>query len=160
MKRAAVEAASTPTRRTRPTTIPEGAELERIAPFYPPSRDTRYGSACGLRCPPRRGHRGFIGKSSRVASVRGGVGLASASDRMEGTEMGNHEVRNWFGSIVSFPSVVAEPGNVQDIVAIVQDEERYPSPVRAVGSNHSTTPCGVADDGTVVVMREMDRILN
>src|SRR3712207_6506307 len=79
---------------------------------------------------------------------------------MEVTEMGNREVRNWFGSIVSFPSVVTEPDNVQDIVAIVQDEERYPSPVRAVGSNHSTTPCGVADDGTVVVMRKMDRILN
>jgi hypothetical protein len=38
--------------------------------------------------------------------------------------------------------------------------EAYPSPVRAVGSNHSTTPCGVADDGTLVVMRHMNRILN
>jgi len=74
--------------------------------------------------------------------------------------MENQQVRNWFGSIVSFPSVVTEAENVQDIVAIVQDTEKYPSPVRAVGSNHSTTPCGVADKGTVVGMRKMNRILN
>lgn len=74
--------------------------------------------------------------------------------------MRNQEVHNWFGSITSFPSVVTEAENVQDIVAIIQDTENYPGPVRAVGSNHSTTPCGVADDGTVVVMRKMNRILN
>src|ERR671910_3094960 len=74
--------------------------------------------------------------------------------------MENQQVRNWFGSIVSFPSVVTEAENVQDIIAIVQDTEKYPAPVRAVGSNHSTTPCGVADNGTVIVMRNMSRILN
>ena len=74
--------------------------------------------------------------------------------------MKNQQVRNWFGSIVSFPRLVTEPDNVEDIVAIVKDEETYPSPIRAVGSNHSTTPCGVADDGTVVLMRKMNRILN
>jgi hypothetical protein len=72
----------------------------------------------------------------------------------------NQQVRNWFGNIVSFPSVVTEAENVQDMIAIVQDTEKYPSPVRAVGSNHSTTPCGVADNGTVVVMRKMNRILD
>ena len=74
--------------------------------------------------------------------------------------MGNQQVRNWFGSIVSFPSVVTEAENVQDIIAIVQDTEKYPSPIRAVGSNHSTTPCGVADNGTLVLMRKMNRIVN
>jgi hypothetical protein len=74
--------------------------------------------------------------------------------------MENQQGRNWFGSIVSFPSVVTEVENVQDIVAIVQDTEKYPSPIRAVGSNHSTTPCGVADKGTVVGVRKMNRILN
>jgi len=74
--------------------------------------------------------------------------------------MENQQVRNWFGSIVSFPSVVTEAENVQDIIAIVQDTEKYPSPIRAVGSNHSTTPCGVADNGTLVVMRKMNRILD
>ena len=31
--------------------------------------------------------------------------------------------------------------------------------LRAVGSNHSTTPCGVAEGGTVVDMRKMNRII-
>jgi FAD/FMN-containing dehydrogenase len=74
--------------------------------------------------------------------------------------MDNQQVRNWFGSIVSFPSVVSEPDDVQDIIGIIRDKEKYPGPVRAVGSNHSTTSCGVADNGTVVVMRKMNRISN
>lgn len=69
------------------------------------------------------------------------------------------QVQNWFGSITSSPHVVVEVESVEEIVAIVKDRERYPSPVRAVGSNHSTTPCGVAEGGTLIVMRKMDRIL-
>lgn len=70
------------------------------------------------------------------------------------------EVRNWFGNIASSPKVVVEPRNVEELIAIMQNSAAYPSPVRAVGSNHSTTPCGAADDGTLVVMRHMNRILN
>jgi hypothetical protein len=70
------------------------------------------------------------------------------------------EVRNWFGDITSTPKVVVEPRNVQELIAIMQNSAAYPSPVRAVGSNHSTTPCGVADNGTLVVMRHMNRILH
>jgi FAD binding domain/D-arabinono-1,4-lactone oxidase len=70
------------------------------------------------------------------------------------------EVRNWFGNIASSPKVVAEPRNVEELIAVMRNSEAYPSPVRAVGSNHSTTPCGAADDGTLVVMRYMNRILN
>jgi FAD/FMN-containing dehydrogenase len=68
-------------------------------------------------------------------------------------------VHNWFGNITSSPHVVAEVESVEDIIAIVQDREHYPDPVRAVGSNHSTTPCGVADGGTLIVTRQMDRII-
>ena len=68
-------------------------------------------------------------------------------------------VHNWFGSITSSPREVVEVTSVEEIVAIVTDHERYPSPVRAVGSNHSTTACGVADDGTLIVTRKMDKIL-
>jgi FAD/FMN-containing dehydrogenase len=74
--------------------------------------------------------------------------------------METQEVQNWFGNITSSPQVVVEPRNVQDLIAVMKDPEAYPSPVRAVGSNHSTTACGVADDGTLVVMRQMNRILN
>ncbi len=51
----------------------------------------------------------------------------------------NPHVHNWFGNITSSPRVVVEPRNVQDIIAVMQDPVRYPSPVRAVGSNHSTS---------------------
>ena len=67
--------------------------------------------------------------------------------------------QNWFGSITSSAREVVEVTSVEEIVAIVTDHERYPSPVRAVGSNHSTTACGVADDGTLIVTRKMDKIL-
>lgn len=70
------------------------------------------------------------------------------------------QVRNWFGSIVSFPAAVAEAADVRDIIEIVQDPANYPSPVRPVGSNHSTTACGVADNGTVLLMRKMNRVLD
>ena len=69
------------------------------------------------------------------------------------------EVINWFGSIKSHPAVIVEAETVEQIRAVLEDRQRYPSPVRAVGSNHSTTPCGVAEAGTLIVMRKMDRII-
>jgi FAD/FMN-containing dehydrogenase len=73
--------------------------------------------------------------------------------------MGTNTVTNWFGNIVSHPQVVVEAHSVDDIVRILKDPVTYPSPVRAVGSNHSTAPCGVADSGTLIQMR-MNQILN
>jgi FAD/FMN-containing dehydrogenase len=72
--------------------------------------------------------------------------------------MGDSEVTNWFGDIVSHPSVIVDANSVDDIVAVMKDPARYPAPVRAVGSNHSTSPCGVAEGGTLIRMR-MNRIL-
>jgi FAD/FMN-containing dehydrogenase len=68
-------------------------------------------------------------------------------------------VTNWFGDIVSHPAVVVDANTVDDIVRVMKDPATYPSPVRAVGSNHSTAACGVADGGTLIRMR-MNRILN
>ncbi len=45
-------------------------------------------------------------------------------------------VTNWFGDIVSHPQVVVEAASVDDIAAILTNPGKYPSPVRAVGSNH------------------------
>jgi FAD/FMN-containing dehydrogenase len=73
--------------------------------------------------------------------------------------MATNTVTNWFGNIVSHPQVIAEANSVDDIVRILKDPATYPSPVRAVGSNHSTAPCGVADGGTLIRMK-MNRILN
>jgi FAD/FMN-containing dehydrogenase len=73
--------------------------------------------------------------------------------------MAGMQVSNWFGTITSRPAVVAHPRNADDIVAILKDPERYPGPVRAVGSLHSTTACGMTDGGTMIVMRGLDRII-
>jgi FAD/FMN-containing dehydrogenase len=69
------------------------------------------------------------------------------------------EVRNWFGDLVSHPLGVVEARSVDDIVAVMRDQGRYPGPVRARGSGHSTTLCGEADGGTVVDMSKMNRIV-
>lgn len=73
--------------------------------------------------------------------------------------MAQNTVTNWFGNIISHPQVVVDANSVEDIVAIVKDSTHYPSPVRAVGSNHSTSPCGTADNGTLIRMK-MNRILS
>src|SRR5579872_4451503 len=73
--------------------------------------------------------------------------------------MAANVVTNWFGNIVSHPAVIVDAHSVDDIVAVMKDPIKYPSPVRAVGSNHSTTPCGVADGGTLIRMK-MNQILN
>ena len=73
--------------------------------------------------------------------------------------MNTNTVTNWFGDIVSHPAVVVDANSVEDVVRVLKDTATYPSPVRAVGSNHSTAACGVADGGTLIRMR-MNRILN
>ena len=73
--------------------------------------------------------------------------------------MADPVVTNWFGDLVSHPKVVVEAASVADIIAVLKDPVKYPSPVRAVGSNHSTAPCGVAEGGTLIKMAGMNRIL-
>jgi FAD/FMN-containing dehydrogenase len=67
-------------------------------------------------------------------------------------------VTNWFGDLVSHPAVIVDANSVDDIVGVMKDPVKYPSPVRAVGSNHSTTLCGVAEGGTLIRMK-MNRVL-
>jgi len=69
------------------------------------------------------------------------------------------EVSNWFGDVVTRPKVVAEAKSAKDIAKILKDPAKYPSPVRAFGSNHSTAPCSAADGGTMIRMKGMNRIL-
>ena len=73
--------------------------------------------------------------------------------------MADPEVSNWFGDVVSRPKVIVDAASVADIVAVMKDPARFPAPVRAVGSNHSTAPCGVADGGTLIRVK-MNRILD
>jgi FAD/FMN-containing dehydrogenase len=68
-------------------------------------------------------------------------------------------VANWFGDVVSHPKVVVEVKSARQIGRILKDPDTYPSPVRAVGSNHSTAACSAADGGTMLKMHKMNRIL-
>ncbi len=72
--------------------------------------------------------------------------------------MPENTVQNWFGDLISHPRVIAEAHSVDDIIRILKDTAQFPSPVRAVGSNHSTSECGAADGGTLIKMK-MKRIL-
>lgn len=74
--------------------------------------------------------------------------------------MPDASVSNWFGDIVSHPAVVVDARTVEDIVAVLKDPVKYPSPVRAMGSYHSTSECAAADGGTIIRMGEMNRILS
>ena len=69
------------------------------------------------------------------------------------------DVRNWDGTITSHPMKVVKPKCARDITSIVTDQRRFPSPVRAVGSNGSTTRCGTADGGTLLDMSAMNRVI-
>jgi FAD/FMN-containing dehydrogenase len=69
-------------------------------------------------------------------------------------------VTNWFGDLVSHPKVVVRARSIEHIAEVLKDPARYPSPVRAVGSNHSTAMCGVAEGGTVIEMKDLNRILH
>jgi FAD/FMN-containing dehydrogenase len=67
-------------------------------------------------------------------------------------------ITNYDGGIVTAPAQVLVPGNVQELQAILRDTDRYPSPLRAMGSFHSLTPCP-ASTGTVVRMERINRVV-
>jgi FAD/FMN-containing dehydrogenase len=67
-------------------------------------------------------------------------------------------VTNYDGSLVSTPQQLVRPQSVEELQAILTQPDRYPSPVRAMGSYHSLTPC-VSSTGTVVDMRGLNKIV-
>src|SRR5215472_9662704 len=96
-----------------------------------------------------------------VATVRQGVIHHDLGDAaIEAAAVGGIPVENWERSRITRPDVVAYPTCVDDIVRILTRPDCYPAPMRAIGSTHSTTGCGVADGGTLVDMTGMNRILD
>src|SRR4029450_161309 len=67
-------------------------------------------------------------------------------------------ITNYDGGIVSTPQVVARPTTVDELQEILRDPVKYPGPVRAMGSNHSLTPCA-SSTGTVVDMDGFNKVL-
>ncbi|MGI9319692.1 MAG: SDR family NAD(P)-dependent oxidoreductase, partial [bacterium] len=66
---------------------------------------------------------------------------------------------NWEESIELHPIKVTFPKSLEDVSEVLANPQDYPSPVRAAGSRHTTTHCGVADHGTLMIMRKLNRII-
>lgn len=73
--------------------------------------------------------------------------------------MAQVRLHNWKREITYHANSLEVANSVDDIVRIVMDRERYPGPVRVMGSHHSTTRCVVNEGGTVIDMTGMNRII-
>jgi FAD/FMN-containing dehydrogenase len=67
-------------------------------------------------------------------------------------------VSNYDGSIISTPQQLVRPESLEELRNVLTQRDRYPSPVRAMGSFHSLTPCA-ASPGTIVDMKGMDKVV-
>jgi len=93
-------------------------------------------------------------------SIEAGAPVEKRATQQQVAGAGGLEVRNWGRDLVSHAQVVVEVRSVDDVVAVMRDPVRYPSPIRPHGSTHSTTQCTAADRGTVLDMRALNRILD
>jgi L-gulonolactone oxidase len=71
--------------------------------------------------------------------------------------VGTYSFRNWNGSALSTPRVAVAPRTVDDLIQVVKDRDRYPSPLRAAGSFHSLNDC-FTTTGTQLLTRHFDDI--
>ena len=67
-------------------------------------------------------------------------------------------ITNYDGGIVTTPQQIARPTTVGELQEIMRDTVKYPSPVRAMGSYHSLTPCA-SSTGTIVDMDGFNKVL-
>jgi len=67
-------------------------------------------------------------------------------------------ITNYDGSISTTPRRVVKPTTVEEIQAILSQPNNFPSPVRAMGSYHSLTPCA-SSTGTIVDMTSMKKVV-
>lgn len=70
----------------------------------------------------------------------------------------NTRVTNYDGSITAYPRQLARPQTIEELQAILRDTNRFPSPVRAMGSYHSLTPCA-SSSGTMIDMSGLNGIV-
>ena len=69
-----------------------------------------------------------------------------------------NQISSYDGSITFSPQQLVYAETVDQIQAVLRDPATYPSPVRAMGSYHSLTPCG-ATDGTTINMSKMNQAI-
>lgn len=71
--------------------------------------------------------------------------------------MGN-TISNYDGSISMTPQQLVHPKTVEEIQAVMRDTQKYPGPVRPMGSYHSLTPCAFSE-GTIVNLSQMAQVV-
>jgi FAD/FMN-containing dehydrogenase len=69
----------------------------------------------------------------------------------------NTHITNYDGGVVTVPQKVVRPESVEELQAILRDTERFPGPVRAMGSFHSLTACA-SSSGTIVSTSGLKKI--
>ena len=67
--------------------------------------------------------------------------------------------RNHAGTMIARPRIVVRPKRIEDLQIIVSDAKKFPSPVRVVGANYSQTGCAAADNGTLIDLRSLNKVL-
>ena len=67
-------------------------------------------------------------------------------------------VTNYDGSIASTPRQLVRPRTIEELQHILTQRDQYPSPVRAMGSYHSLTPCA-SSPGTIVDMKALNKVV-
>jgi FAD/FMN-containing dehydrogenase len=68
------------------------------------------------------------------------------------------EFTNWSGQYLSKPAVHASPQTLEEIQEIIRNNEKFPSPLVALGSGHSDSGCNVVVGGTAVFMKKFHYI--
>jgi FAD/FMN-containing dehydrogenase len=94
-----------------------------------------------------------------AALLKIAVGPAAFVGAQEEAAAGTDAITNWEGGVTYRPAVIVKPQTIEEVVAVITDPARYPSPVRAVGKLHSPAPCSADDGGTMLDMTGMTRII-
>lgn len=87
------------------------------------------------------------------------TGHAEPAPRVAVTSGQAGRLENWSGTEWTSPACVVHPSSAAAVAQILGDPIKYPSPVRVMGSWHSTTPCSSADGGTVIRVDQLARVL-
>ena len=66
-------------------------------------------------------------------------------------------LRNWNAAFYSYPTVIANPRTLDELLEVVRNRQKYPSPLRVAGHRHSMTPC-FTTTGTQVLLRHFNDI--
>src|SRR5438552_7950089 len=72
-------------------------------------------------------------------------------------EMSVPALRSWNSADFSYPTMIANPRDLPELIEVVKDRDRYPSPLRVAAHRHSMTPC-FATTGTQVLLRHFNDI--